>query len=482
MRTIIHKVRTWRCPDAVSEQLETESGLVLLKTGTLDFPSARYSFLTARPFLTLRVLDERCEIRTGTETVVKHTNPWNLMESLLGRFQLPEEDDYAIPLGGCFGFWGYELNQFVEPRLRRTSDRTIPIPDSQMGFYDSLLVFDHVQREILIVSTGILPNGARDLRHAVHQIDWWRSLLDRCSEFSTKEPRDNLHPFRIESNASKSEFIRCVERAQQFIRAGDIYQVNLSHCLVASAQESPWDFFRRLSIVAPAPFSAFINFGDFQLVSSSPELFLEFHQREVTTRPIKGTRPRGATEEEDAQLSVDLETNAKERAELVMITDLLRNDLGRVCEFGSVQVPKLFTVERFSHVQHLVATVQGRLRPDISPLRAMWQCFPGGSITGAPKIRAMEIIALLEQTTRGPYTGSLGYFGFNGQAQQSILIRTAICCCGRLYFQVGAGIVADSVPEAEYAETLAKAGGFFAALGAEPFGMPNIHCSEITAK
>jgi len=219
-----------------------------------------------------------------------------------------------------------------------------------------------------------------------------------------------------------------------------------------------------LSAVSPAPFSAFLDCGDYQVVSSSPELFLRLSGSHIQTRPIKGTRPRDADPTHDAQLAYELQTSEKELAELVMITDLLRNDLGKVCEFGSVQTPELARLERFAQVQHLVSTVEGRLRKGVTHLAALAACFPGGSITGAPKFRAMEIIDELEPISRGPYCGCHGYLGFNRESQLSITIRTAICKDGLAHFNVGAGIVADSNPEAEYEETLAKAAGFLAAL------------------
>src|SRR4029077_19434550 len=226
-------------------------------------------------------------------------------------------------------------------------------------------------------------------------------------------------------------------------------------------------FFKRLMMFSPAPFAAYLDGGTFQLASSSPELFLRLSGSHIQTRPIKGTRPRSADPTRDAQLAYELQTSAKELAELVMITDLLRNDLGRVCEFGSVQTPDLARLEKFAHVQHLVSTVEGRLRKDVTHFAALASCFPGGSITGAPKFRAMEIIDELEPLSRGPYCGCHGYLGFNRESHLSITIRTAVCKDGLAHFNVGAGIVADSNPEAEYAETLAKAAGFLAALKAE---------------
>ena len=227
-----------------------------------------------------------------------------------------------------------------------------------------------------------------------------------------------------------------------------------------------------MNTASPAPFSAFIDTGDFQIASSSPERFLRLSGQHVQTRPIKGTRPRDANPQRDAQLAYELQSSEKECAELVMITDLLRNDLGRVCEFGSIAVPELMRLEKFPQVQHLASTVEGRLRPELSHLDALRACFPGGSISGAPKFRAMEIIDELEPVTRGPYTGSIGYLGFNRESQFNIAIRTAIVRQEHVWFQVGAGIVADSDPEMEYSETLAKAAGFEAALKLAPYPLP----------
>ena len=284
------------------------------------------------------------------------------------------------------------------------------------------------------------------------------------------------------SNFSKNDFTSRVERAQRYIRAGDIYQVNLSQRLVAKlprwgeAADEPargdarptnlfgWEMFERLTAVSPALFSAFLDCGEFQIASSSPEQFLRMSGSQIVTRPIKGTRPRDTDPTRDAQLAYELQTSPKELAELVMITDLLRNDLGKVCEYGSVQTPDLARLEKFAQVQHLVSTVEGRLRNDVTHFAAFASCFPGGSITGAPKFRAMEIIDELEPISRGPYCGAIGYLGFNRESQLSITIRTAICKDGLAHFNVGAGIVADSNPAAEYEETLAKAAGFLAAL------------------
>jgi para-aminobenzoate synthetase component 1 len=263
---------------------------------------------------------------------------------------------------------------------------------------------------------------------------------------------------------TRTQFVDAVARARQYIQMGDVYQVNLSHRFAAPMAANAWALYEVLSGISPAPFSAFIDCGEFQLVSSPPELFLKMSGAGVMTRPIKGTRPRSTDPAKDMQLSLELMASPKERAELVMITDLLRNDLGRICEFGSVQVRELVRQEEYSHVRHLVSTVEGRLRPDVTHVSALAACFPGGSVTGAPKIRAMEIIEELETIARGPYTGALGFIGFNQESQLGMVIRTALVHAGMAYYSTGAGIVADSDPEAEYEETLAKARAFLETL------------------
>jgi len=384
----------------------------------------------------------------------------------MAQFELLDEIDLPFPLGGCFGFWGYDLKNFTEPKLPRRAVNDLELPDCHVGFYDSLVVFDHQLGKVFIVSTGLADDGSRSEMKAREQVEFWVEKFSR-KDAETQNPeflRDFAALREVSSNLSRADFIAAVQRAQTYIRAGDIYQVNLSQRLAAQSKMSGWEFFQRLSAISPAPFSAFLDCGDFQIVSSSPEQFLRMSGNHIVTRPIKGTRPRDTDPTRDAQLAYELQTSAKELAELVMITDLLRNDLGKVCEFGSVQTPELAKLEKFAQVQHLVSTVEGRLRKDVTHFAAFASCFPGGSITGAPKFRAMEIIDELEPVSRGPYCGAIGYLGFNRESQLSITIRAAICAREKIYFNVGAGIVADSNPEAEYEETLAKAAGFLAAL------------------
>lgn len=461
MRPLLQRIETAHTPESLAIALQGERGLVSLRGGSFDSAPGRFSFIAANPFLTFRSFGSRCEF--DAPHPARFGNPWQILDELMSRYELLDEIDLPFPLGGCFGFWGYDLKNFVEPKLPRTAVNDLELPDCHVGFYDGLVVFDHRIDEVWIISTGLQPDGTRNAAAARRRLDFWRELLQ--SNPPPVKQNNILHSDGpITSNLSRSEFVAKVKRVREYIRQGDIYQANLSHRLTVKSEITGRDFFQRLCDVSPAPFAAYLDCGDFQVCSSSPELFLRLSGPMIQTRPIKGTRPRGEDATRDAQLTYELQTSAKEMAELVMITDLLRNDLGKVCEYGSVQVPELVRLERYAHVQHLVSTVSGRLRTCQTHFSAFASCFPGGSVTGAPKIRAMEIIDELEPVSRGPYTGAIGYLGFNRESQLNIAIRTAICQAGAIHFQVGAGIVADSVAEAEYEETMAKAAGFLAAL------------------
>ncbi len=480
MRALVEEAATHHTPESLAAALRREPGLALLRTGSFDVPSARYSFVAVRPFLTFRSSGTDCFTQFADGRVVEQFgNPWQHLAPLLAAYELLDDLDLPFPLGGCFGYWGYDLKQFVEPRLTRRAVNDLELPDCHLGFHASLVVFDHLLGKTWVVATGLAADGSRNEARARGQLKWWRERLAQeevCAEgrHDPLVPASASQPPAVTSSLSRADFLTAVQRALRYIHAGDIYQVNLAQRLSAPCPVGGWDYFERLSTVSPAPFSAFFDCGDFSVVSSSPELFLRLSGSHILTRPIKGTRPRSADPLRDAQLTYELQRSEKEMAELVMITDLLRNDLGRVCEYGSVQVPELVRLERYPQVQHLVSTVEGRLRAGITHLDALAACFPGGSITGAPKIRAMEIIDELEPVARGPYCGCHGYLGFNRESELSITIRTAVVRDGTAWFHVGAGIVADSKPEAEYDETLAKAGGLLAALELALEGKPFI--------
>ncbi len=473
MRPLLQEIQTPHTPESLVETLRGETGIVLLRSTQFDSPAARYSLVATQPFLTFRSFGSRCEITHHPSLVTQNQfgNPWHLLDALMARFELLDEIDLPFPLGGAFGYWGYDLKNFTEPKLSRRTVNDLELPDCHVGFYDSVVVFDHRLGKVCIVSTGLNADGSCSEMRAKTQLDFWKCRIQEpefsCKDATTRRVEEQRASALLRdpsSNLTREEFIAKIGRAQSLIRAGDIYQVNLSHRLSAHSGCTGWEWFQKLSAVSPAPFAAFLDCGALQIASSSPEQFLRLSGAHIVTRPIKGTRPRAANITRDAQLAYELQTSAKELAELVMITDLLRNDLGKVCEFGSVQVPELARLEKFAQVQHLVSTVEGRLRRDVTHFAAFASCFPGGSITGAPKFRAMEIIDELEPVARGPYCGAIGYLGFNRESQLSIAIRTAVCADGKIHFNTGAGIVADSDPVAEYEETLAKAAGFMAAL------------------
>ena len=370
--------------------------------------------------------------------------------------------------GAAIGYFGYGLKNCIE-RLPANATDDLGLPDCWFGFYDGLQVFE--------VGQGFSPTVP-----------------------SLHAPRSEAPRSALRSNFSRDAYHRAVLRAKEYIAAGDIYQVNLSQRFQCEVDAPPPELYSALRAANPAPYCAYLDIGEAQILSTSPECFLKMDERKVVTRPIKGTRPRGATTVEDKRQARELLVSPKDNAELVMITDLERNDLGKVCAFGSVQVRELVRVETYATVHHLVSTVEGVLQPDVSHVDCVRACFPGGSITGAPKIRAMEIIDELEPHARGVYTGAIGFFGFNGLSHFNIAIRTAVyqplvaetpdgavshralpttvtnptvgragparrsAARGRLTFHAGGGIVADSEPEAEYAETLAKAEGIIRGL------------------
>ena len=340
MLTLVEEVAGAHSPDLLAASLETEPGLVLLRSALFDSTQARYSFVAARPFLTFRSRGSRCELATNGKRTEQFGNPWHLLDALISRYEILDTPDFPFPLGGCFGFWGYDLKNFVEPKLQSRGRNDLEVPDAHLGFYDSLTVFDHHLGKTWIISTGLAADGTRSEARKHEQANRWRGWLEQA--LKTPEPTRAIVAGSggdacPRSNLTREQFTGRVRKAKAYIRSGDIYQVNLSQRFSAPFAASGWNLFEALAAASPAPFSAFLDCGDFQLASSSPELFLRFSGQHVQTRPIKGTRPRSQDPLRDAQLSYELQTSPKELAELVMITDLLRNDLGKVCEFGSVQ-------------------------------------------------------------------------------------------------------------------------------------------------
>jgi para-aminobenzoate synthetase component 1 len=422
---------------------------------------ARYSFLAVDPFSVLEAKDGRVALDGRSFD----GDPFEALRERLAAFPLTHRDGLPPFQTGAVGFLSYDLCHHLE-RLPRPRADDMRFPDLALGFYDVIAAWDHRDRRAFVLSSGWPePDAAARRKRAIARAEWLADALLAGDDEAEPPPAAHAAP-AIESNLSRPDYEAAVQRVIDYILAGDIFQANMTQRFRARMPDGlePFALHRRLMAINPAPFAAYLNFGDTVIASASPERFLSLRNGWVETRPIKGTRPRGKTPEEDERLAAELLASEKDTAENVMIVDLLRNDLSRVCRDGSVSVPELCVLESYATVFHLVSTVVGRMRPGLGAVDLLRASFPGGSITGAPKIRAMEIIAELEPTQRGPYCGSVGWLGFDGGMDTSITIRTYAIKDGWVTFQAGGGIVADSDPAAEYEESLAKARALIAAL------------------
>jgi anthranilate synthase component 1 len=412
---------------------------------------ARYSFIGTEPSLV---------IRTGNENPV---DPLNLVEKEFAQLRPVSIADLPRFHGGMVGYLSYEVARHFETLPCPDQDPQ-GLPESVLMLADTLLVFDHIAHKIKVVSHVHLDgNVDTAYREATCKID---DLVDRLEQpIHSKAPK-SAPPNRSEmsSNFSQAEFEAIVSQAKEYIYAGDIIQVVLSQRLARRTYANPFAIYRALRSVNPSPYMYYLHLGDFYIVGASPELLVRVEDGIVSNHPIAGTRPRGKDTAEDLALEEELKNDEKERAEHIMLVDLGRNDIGRISEPGKVEVTQLMDLERYSHVMHLVSHVQGKLRAGLSQFDALRSCFPAGTVSGAPKIRAMEIIAELEKEKRGPYAGAVGYFDFSGNLDTAIAIRTVIIKDNTAYIQAGAGIVADSIPEREYQESLAKAQALLAAI------------------
>jgi para-aminobenzoate synthetase component 1 len=432
----------------------------LLDSALLTAERGRYAFVAAEPFRVLTSKDGAIAL-DGERSA---GDPFDVLRRELARHALQPAPGLPPFQGGAVGYFGYELAQHLERvPLARADDRRFP--DLALGFHDVVVAFDHRERRAWILSSGLPETEpAKRRERALARLDAFSARL--ASAAPLPRPGAPQASPAITSNFTRPQYEAVVRRVVDYILAGDIFQANLSQCFTAPLPTglTAFDLYRRLRGLNPAPFAAFLRHDDVVVASASPERFIQLREGRVETCPIKGTRPRGATPAEDRVLADELLASEKDRAENVMIVDLLRNDLSRVCRDGSVEVPRLCALESFATVHHLVSTITGALRPGMTAVDLLAASFPGGSITGAPKIRAMEIIAELEPTRRGPYCGSIGYIGFDGSMDTSIVIRTYAVKDGVASFQAGGGIVADSDPAAEYEETLDKARALIAAL------------------
>ena len=411
---------------------------------------ARYSFIGTEP---LHV------IKTGPGQPDGEVDPLVLIQEMLGKFTHVPVQGLPRFHGGAVGYLAYDAVRYFE-RVPTPAKDSLGLPEALFLFVDTLLVFDHVRHKIKVVTHIHLDGGTVEAAYqeAVGRIE---GLVDRLSKPLVMEPRPEKGVGdggpQITSNMTKERHAALVEQIKEYIYAGDVIQAVLSQRLARPTQASPFDIYRTLRTLNPSPYMYFLALDDFHIVGASPELLVRVEDGVIYNFPLAGTRPRGATTAEDEALAEELKADEKERAEHIMLVDLGRNDVGRISEPGSVEVTDLMRVVRYSHVMHMESEVHGRLRDDKTIYDALRSCLPAGTLSGAPKIRAMEILAELEAERRGPYGGAVGYFGFNNSMDTAITIRTMVLKDGVAYIQAGGGIVADSVPETEYQETLHKA-------------------------
>jgi anthranilate synthase component 1 len=431
----------------------------------------RYSFVGCNPRAVIKQTGDRIShIENGKvveQFVVSQDGQANsvrdglaVVERLLKRFRPVDVPGLPRFTGGAVGFIGYEFIHDVEPIVPRPPKDELGTPTMYFLLADELLIFDRVSQTVTVLVNAIVEEGmspAEAYENATGEIDRLVSLLEQPLQEAPVTVPQGAPDLPFESNVSRDKFFANVQKAKEYIVSGDIIQVVGSQRLSAAVSAPPIDIYRAARSINPSPYMFLLELEGFALVGASPEIHVRCEEGKVEIRPIAGTRKRGQTPEEDLALEKDLLADPKERAEHVMLVDLARNDLGRVCDFGTVQVKDLMIIERYSHVMHIVSQVEGRLAASRTPYDLMRSTFPAGTLSGAPKIRAMQIISELEQTTRGPYGGCVGYFSFNGNLDCCITIRTALLKDGRAYVQAGGGWVNDSTPEAEYQETLNKA-------------------------
>jgi anthranilate synthase component 1 len=430
----------------------------------------RYSFLGFSPRAVLRweagTLSEWASDRFDGEPVgrVDAPDPYAATSRYLSRYRLAPVADLPPFAGGAVGFFGYDLVRTVES-LGPPNPDPIGLPDMALMVSDVLVVFDHMRHELTLMAYAV-PDDATDVDQA--HANAVAAIADVRERLRGPVPRPTVartpEPARFEPNMTRQEFEANVRRVIDYIHAGDAFQVVPSQRFSAPSAVDPFSIYRGLRTINPSPYMYFLDFGDFQLAGASPEPLVKVTGRRVETRPIAGTYPRGASEEEDRRRAEELLRDPKERAEHLMLVDLGRNDLGRVCEYGSVQVDELMVVEAYSHVLHIVSQVSGRLRPEVTAMDALRAVLPAGTLSGAPKIRAMQIIDELEPQKRGSYGGAVGYLGFNGDLDTAIHIRTVVVKDGVVHVQAGGGTVADAKPDYEYRESLAKAEAVFRAV------------------
>lgn len=417
---------------------------------------ARFSFIGLNPFLIFEAKEKEIKITQKGKETIYQGNPFEHLQKVIKEYEGVVAPELSRFFGGGVGYFSYDAVRYLEELPEKNQD-DLDVPDFFFVFAETILVYDHIQHSVKIVVNCLIDEQSPEISYA--------GAIKKIEETLSKIRGNQAYPSsgatkamgQMTSNFTRSQFESSVKKIKEYIRAGDVFQVGLSQRFEIEIGVEPLEIYRSLRVVNPSPYMYYLNYGKLQVIGTSPELLLRVEEKTAVTRPIAGTRPRGKTPQEDLLLGQDLLADEKERAEHVMLVDLHRNDLGRVCSYGTVEVDEFMIIEKYSHVMHLVSNVKGQLDSQYSALEAFQASFPAGTVTGAPKIRAMEIIEELEPNRRGIYAGAVGYCSLNGNLDTCITIRTIVVKGNKAYIQAGAGIVADSNPALEYEETLNKA-------------------------
>jgi anthranilate synthase component 1 len=444
-------------PVSAFTKIDTGDYAYLLESAEKGGKLGRYSFLGSNPSLIFKSKGKRIEIiKEGRKKIQEVSHPLGVLKKVMARYKFVPSKGLPRFVGGMVGYLSYDMVRFFE-KLPDENPDDLNLPDTIFLLTDTILIFDHLEHKIKIISNAyIKKNPRKAYQEAIVKIE---GLIEQMRKPVRIKPKVKSQKSKvtIKSNFTKEAFKKNIKRAKEYIKAGDIIQVVLSQRLETKITVNSFDIYRSLRTVNPSPYMYYLKCKDLRLIGSSPEILVRLEEGMIEVRPIAGTKPRGRTEKEDKALEKELLVDPKERAEHIMLVDLGRNDLGRVAEYGTIRMNELMVIERYSHVMHIVSDVTGKLKKDRDSFDVLRASFPAGTVTGAPKIRAMEIIEELELTRRGPYAGAVGYFSFSGNLDTCITIRTIVIKRNQAYIQAGAGIVADSIPEKEYQETINKA-------------------------
>lgn len=435
-------------PISIYQKLQGEKKF-LLESSLKHEDSGRFSFIGANPYMELKGFGGTSHLIRQERTEVLSVRPLEVLKKILPEHVMKPDTPFPFT-GGAVGYAGYDTVREYE-QIGPIPPDELGVPDAHFLFFEEIVVFDHLEQKVYLVA---LPQTEETTEEALQN-----RLKKRKAEIEAAAPLENpeeVHLSSFNASMTKKQFMNLVDIAKHHIEAGDVFQIVPSQRLKAAIKGDPFSLYRQLRVKNPSPYMYYVDFGDYQVAGVSPESLIRVKDRMVTTNPIAGTKPRGATPEMDAQLASELLADEKELAEHRMLVDLGRNDVGRICEFSSVQVKKYMAVEFYKHVIHLVSEVEGRLREHLNPIDALISCLPAGTVSGAPKIRAMQLLNELEPVKRGIYSGALGYVSTNGNLDFALAIRTMVIKGKEAYIQAGAGVVHDSIPEKEYAETLHK--------------------------